>query len=212
MSTDGQTQLALAQLERRRFRDEVMASDPAGRAAMVAQQRAEALAMSLAIVNKALANPGAALLLVGLADDIGVSPGALARYAYVVQGSLTFSAQGQLAIAKRAGHIKAWRWDDVANEQGHPYASTCILTLPDDTEAAETVTMHDYQRGGWKSDQWGKAPATMLRWRAASYALKFHVPDLFLGPTREELDDARLEVVDTGQAHLDAIAAEEEAG
>jgi hypothetical protein len=150
-----------------------------------------------------------------LAVRLGVDPFALMQSLYIVHGKPAFEAKLSIALLHGSGKIRGpirYRFDG----DGDDYGCTAIVTddhTGDEIEGPK-VTREMVVAEGWDKpkksqiSKWVTMPELMFRYRAASFLVRTHYPDVTLGvQTREELEDSVVDVaVVAPPQDLDALA------
>lgn len=138
--------------------------------------------------NQAIANCYIALK---LAKTMGEDPLVVLQNIHIVSGKAGFSAQYMIARANAAGIFKGridWRIDRTPGN----LAVTAFATLKDTgQEVSVTCDMAMAKAEGWdKNPKYRSMPEVMLRYRSATFLVRFYAPDVMLGyQTAEEVTD-----------------------
>jgi hypothetical protein len=138
--------------------------------------------------NQAIANCYIALK---LAKTMGEDPLVVLQNIHIVSGKAGFSAQYMIARANAAGIFKGridWRIDRTPGN----LAVTAYAVLKDTgQEVSVTCDMAMAKAEGWdKNPKYRSMPEVMLRYRSATFLVRFYAPDVMLGyQTAEEVTD-----------------------
>jgi hypothetical protein len=137
-----------------------------------------------------------------LALRLKTDPFMLMQHLYVVHGRPGLDAQISIALLNGSGLIRdtiRYRFDG----QGGEYGCTALVVDASTGESIEgpKVTRKMVSAEGWDKDKgtqrskWTTMPELMFRYRAASYLIRAHYPQVTMGiATREELQDAVIDV------------------
>jgi len=139
--------------------------------------------------EQALANCYIALT---MAEAMGESPLIVMQNIHVVSGKAGFSAQYMIARANASGIFKG-RIDWRITGKGNDLSVTAFAFLADTgQEVAVTCDMAMAIAEGWtKNSKYKSMPEVMLRYRSATFLVRFYAPDVMLGyQTAEEVTDA----------------------
>jgi hypothetical protein len=138
--------------------------------------------------NQAIANCYIALK---LAKTMGEDPLVVLQNIHIVSGKAGFSAQYMIARANAAGIFKGridWRIDRAPGN----LAVTAYAVLKDTgQEVSVTCDMAMAKAEAWdKNPKYRSMPEVMLRYRSATFLVRFYAPDVMLGyQTAEEVTD-----------------------
>ncbi|WP_426163015.1 hypothetical protein [Sandarakinorhabdus sp. DWP1-3-1] len=138
--------------------------------------------------EEALANCYIALT---MAEAMGENPLIVMQNIHVVSGKAGFAAQYMIARANASG-IFAGRIDWRIAGTGKDLAITAFATLRDTgQEISVTVTMAMAEAEGWtKNPKYRSMPEVMLRYRSATFLVRFYCPEVMLGyQSAEEVED-----------------------
>jgi len=127
-----------------------------------------------------------------LAKTMGEDPLVVLQNIHIVSGKAGFSAQYMIARANASGVFAGridWRIDK-SNPQN--LSVTAFATLKDTgQEVSVTCDMAMAQAEQWtKNPKYKSMPEVMLRYRSATFLVRFYAPDVMLGyQTAEEVQD-----------------------
>ena len=131
-----------------------------------------------------------------IAALLGVHPLAVMNEVYFVHGVPSFSTKFKVALLKRSGAIKGrMKFDDETDERGTVVAVTArCVDAEDDEVYTYRVSMKQASVAGWTSNKkYQEIPGVMLGYRAASFLMRRHFPDVILswgmGADTEEIVD-----------------------
>ena len=131
------------------------------------------------------------LIALELASLMNEAPLVVMQNIHIVKGKAGFAAQYMIARANASGVFKGrigWR---IAGEKQN-LSVTAFATLADTGEEVSfTADMAMAQAEGWTSNSKYKTmPEVMLRYRSATFLVRFYAPDVMLGyQTAEEVHD-----------------------
>ena len=111
-----------------------------------------------------------------MARLLGEAPLVLMQHIHMVKGKAGFSAQYMIARANQSGVLrKRITWTEEG--KGDTYAVTACAELQDGTPIAFTVSMEMAKKEGWASNsKYASMPSLMLRYRAAAFLVRLHLP------------------------------------
>lgn len=142
--------------------------------------------------DQAVAN---CLIATQMAQVMGEIPFVVMQNIHIVKGKAGFAAQYMIARANSSGIFKGrlnWRVD---KSDPKNLSVTCYATLAETEEVVEfTVDMAMAEAEGWTSNKKYKTmPEVMLRYRSATFLIRFYAPDVMLGyRTVDEIEDISL--------------------
>lgn len=131
------------------------------------------------------------LIAIQMAEAMGEMPLVVMQNIHIVKGKAGFAAQYMIARANASGVFRGrigWRVTGKADDM----AVTAYATLADTgEEVCFTVDMAMARAEGWTSNSKYKTmPEVMLRYRSATFLVRFYAPDVMLGyQTHEEVVD-----------------------
>ena len=131
------------------------------------------------------------LIALELASLMNEAPLVVMQNIHIVKGKAGFAAQYMIARANASGVFKGrigWR---ISGEKQN-LSVTAFATLADTGEEVSfTADMAMAQAEGWTSNSKYKTmPEVMLRYRSATFLVRFYAPDVMLGyQTAEEVQD-----------------------
>lgn len=159
-------------------------------------QQAEVFAIS-PLVPGHLRNGGEAVarancfIALHLAQAMGENPIVVMQNIHIVNGKAGFSAQYMIARANASGVFDGrinWR----VSGAGKGLAVTAYAVLKDTgEEVSSTVSMEMAEAEGWtKNPKYKTMPEVMLRYRAATFLVRWYCPEVMLGyHTIDEVED-----------------------
>ncbi len=111
---------------------------------------------------------------------------------YLVQGKPGMSAQLAIALANRSGLLRG-PISFKESGSGASYEVKAFATTRDGHEISSKASMKMAQAEGWtRNPKYGTMPEVMLRYRAATFLVRQHLPEVLLGmQTHEELVDVQ---------------------
>lgn len=133
--------------------------------------------------------PANIIIALEFAHRANVSPFAAMQSMFVISGKPGMSAAMAISLARQARVWKHLRYE-VAGK-GETLAVRAIATLDDGIEISETVTYQQANADGWtKNPKYKSLPELMLKYRAATFLIRTHFPEVLFGMhTIEELQD-----------------------
>lgn len=140
-------------------------------------QHAKALADSGMIPRVYQGAPANVLVAIELGEALGIKPIVAINEINVINGTPSPSASLMVSLARAAGHKVRVRND----ESG---AGVCEIIRADDPEYTHRSVWDEKKAraaGLWGKGHWGKDPATMLRWRAASECVRLACSEVLGG-------------------------------
>ena len=167
--------------------------------------QAKFLAASTLIPKTFQGRVGDVLVALGIAKSLGLSTFEVLNALVLIQGRVTFSAQFIIALAHTRGPFKS-RIQYKTEGQGDALSVSAFATMPDDSQASATVTMEMAKREGWtRNPKYQSMPEHMLRYRAATFLVRQHCPEILLGmQTKEEIEDMHIATSETKIESLNA--------
>lgn len=140
-------------------------------------QHAKALAESGMIPRVYQHEPANVLVAIELGEALSIKPIVAINEINVINGTPSPSASLMVSLARAAGHKVRVRND----ESG---AGVCEIIRADDPEYTHRSVWDEKKAraaGLWGKGHWGKDPATMLRWRAASECVRLACSEVLGG-------------------------------
>lgn len=117
------------------------------------------------LAPSSIKTPEAAMFVIMVGRDLGLSPTQALRSVQVIQGKVEIAADMQLALFKRAGGRAVWTTlTDTA--------AVLDLAHPNGDTHRESFTMEDARRAKLGGDNWTKYPKAMLRSRCITAGMK----------------------------------------
>lgn len=126
-----------------------------------------------------------------LAEAMGVNELTVLQNIHVVKGKAGFSAQFMIARANSSGAFRG-RIDWRIEGKGDNLAVTAFAVVADTgQEVSVTCDMAMAKAEGWTSNpKYKSMPEVMLRYRSATFLVRFYAPDVMFGyQTAEEVED-----------------------
>lgn len=138
-----------------------------------------------------------------MAERLNEDPLVVLQNIHVVSGRAGWSAQYMIGRANRSGVFKGrigWR----VTGQGEALSVVAFATLAETGDVVEspTIDMKMAKAEGWtKNPKYQSMPEVMLRYRAATFLIRFNCPEVMLGiPTSDEVEDT----IHSGEIAADA--------
>lgn len=138
---------------------------------------AKALAHAGMIPKVYQAAPANVLVAIELGEALGIKPIVAINEINVINGTPSPSASLMISLARAAGHKVRVYNDDTG-------AGVCEIIRADDPDFTHRSVWDEAKarKGGlWGKGHWGKDPATMLRWRAASECVRLACSEVLGG-------------------------------
>lgn len=141
-----------------------------------------------------------AIVKVQAARQLGIGSIAAMEYLQVIQGKLTITPRGMLALALQRADITF----DVKYEYVNGKVFSCTVSGSRflngrEISHSETFTMDDARAAGLiqPKGNWEKYPKNMLKWRCLGYWLDIVCPDvIFLKRSDEFAPEGKYEIID----------------
>jgi hypothetical protein len=147
------------------------------------------------------------LIATQMAHVMGEIPFVVMQNIHIVKGKAGFAAQYMIARANASGLFKGrlnWRID---KSDPKNLSVTCYATLAETEEVVEfTVDMAMAKAEGWTTNKkYETMPEVMLRYRSATFLIRFYAPDVMLGyRTTDEIEDVSFAEVGDAPEPLNA--------
>lgn len=150
---------------------------------------ANALAASDLVPPHFQKKPSNVLIALEFAHRNNIAPFAAMQSMFVVHGRVGMSASMAISLARKHNVWKKMTYKTTGS--GPSLAVTAVATLHDDSEASATVTMGMANEAGWsKNAVYKSIPEQMLKYRAATFLIRSHFPEVLFGmQTTEEIED-----------------------
>lgn len=142
-----------------------IATTPAAPVDYEREKQGAAMLLKSGLAPIALKTPEAAMFVILVGRDLGLSPTQSLRSINVIQGKVEVAADMQLALLKRAGGRATFLHLD-ANK------AELELTHPNGDKHTETFTMADAKTAQLGGPNWSKFPKAMLRSRVITAGMK----------------------------------------
>jgi hypothetical protein len=150
---------------------------------------ANALASSDLVPPHFQKKPSNVLIALEFAHRNDIAPFAAMQSMFVIHGRVGMNASMAISLARKHNVWKSLTYKTTGS--GASLSVTAIAKLHDDTEASATVTMQMANDAGWSKNAIYKSiPEQMLKYRAATFLIRAHFPEVLFGmSTVEELND-----------------------
>ncbi len=141
-----------------------------------------------------------AIVKVQAAQQLGIGSVAAMEYLQVIQGKLTITPRGMLALALQRADISYSI--DFENRDSRPYSCTVTGTRfinGREIKHTEVFTMDDARSAGLiqPKGNWDKYPKNMLKWRCLGFWLDTVCPDVIFLKRSDELEpEGKYEIID----------------
>ena len=150
---------------------------------------ANALASSDLVPPHFQKKPSNVLIALEFAQRNDIAPFAAMQSMFVIHGRVGMNASMAISLARKHNVWKSLTYKTTGS--GNTLAVTAIAKLHDDSEASATVSMQMANDAGWSKNAIYKSiPEQMLKYRAATFLIRAHFPEVLFGmSTVEELND-----------------------
>lgn len=161
----------------------------------LAQRAAKALAASTLVPKEFQGNIANSMIALELAQRIGASPLMVMQHLYIVHGRPGWSAVFMIASFNQCGRFTAIRYEWSGKEGADDWGCKAYASEKSTGERIDgpLITIGLAKREGWYSkngSKWQTMPQLMLMYRAASWLVRTHAPEISMGlQTVEELGD-----------------------
>jgi len=159
------------------------------------QRGAKALSASSLIPETYRGNLPNCMIALELAQRIGASPLLVMQHLYIVHGRPGWSAVFMIASFNQCGRFSAIRYEWVGTEGKDEWGCRAWATEKGTGEKimGPVITIGLARKEGWhdkNGSKWKTMPQLMLMYRAASWLVRTHAPEISMGlQTVEELGD-----------------------
>lgn len=144
-----------------------------------------------------------------MAEAMGEQPLTVMQNIHIVQGKAGFAAQYMIARANAAGVFKGRIDWEIDKSDPDNLSVTAFGILKDTEKRVEfTCDMNMARAENWtKNPKYKSMPELMLRYRSATFLVRFYAPDVMLGyQTIEEVEDVVLAAPATAPLTAEMIA------
>lgn len=160
-------------------------------------QIATILCKTAAIPDRYKNKPGDCMILIDLANRMGISPIVVAQWSQIVKGNFTWAGQACKALIDNCGKYRDSKYEMF----GEPGTSErgCVLSAikcsTGEIIKGPEVTMKIAKDEGWidkDGSKWKTIPELMLRYRAAAFFARTECPEALMGfYTSDEVRDIK---------------------
>lgn len=161
-----------------------------------AWQMAKTLAASSLVPSSYQGKPSDCMIAIDIAARTRSNWLAVMQHLYVVHGRPAFDAQFSIGLVNNSGAFSPIQYEvdgDDVSEKGYRVRAFSTRAGTDTILYGPWIDWNLVKGEGWdkkEGSKWKTMPDQMFHYRAASWWIKRHAPDLVLGmPTSEELDD-----------------------
>lgn len=161
----------------------------------LAQRAAKALSASSLVPKEFQGNLPNCMIALELAQRIGASPLMVMQHLYIVHGRPGWSAVFMIASFNQCGRFSAMRYEFVGTEGKDDWGCRAWAVEKSSGEriVGPLITIGLSKKEGWfgkNGSKWQTMPQLMLMYRAASWLVRTHAPEISMGlQTAEELGD-----------------------
>lgn len=190
----------------------------------LAQRIAKVFASSTLVPKNYQGNMADCIVALNMAHRIKADPLMVMQNLYVVQGRPSWSSQFLIATFNGCGRFSAIRYEFVGERGSDQWGCRAYASekATGDVIMGAVVTIDLAKKEGWyakNGSKWQTMPEQMLMYRAASWLVRTHAPELAMGIyTREEVEDIGPEIQETtlnslraSSTALDAVGIDGEA-
>lgn len=159
------------------------------------QRGAKALAASSLIPENFRGNLPNCMIALELAQRIGASPLLVMQHLYIVHGKPGWSAAFMIASFNQCGRFSAirYRWSGTEGKEDWGCQAWAKEKATGEEISGPVITIKLAKLEGWydkNGSKWKTMPQLMLMYRAASWLVRTHAPEISMGlQTVEELGD-----------------------
>jgi hypothetical protein len=161
----------------------------------LAQRAAKLLASSTLVPKEYQGNLSNCVVALNMAARIGADPLMVMQNLYIVHGKPGWSSKFLIATFNQSGRFSALRYEWQGTEGKDDWAcrAYAVERSTGETLRGSWVSIGIAKKEGWYSKQgskWATMPQQMLMYRAASWFVNTHAPELAMGlQTVEEVRD-----------------------
>lgn len=161
----------------------------------LAQRAAKALSASTLVPKEFQGNLPNCMIALELSQRIGASPLMVMQHLYIVHGRPGWSAVFMIASFNQCGRFSAIRYQWVGTEGKEDWGCRAWATEKATGEKIEgpLITIALAKKEGWTAksgSKWQSIPQLMLMYRAASWLVRTHAPEISMGlQSVEEIGD-----------------------
>lgn len=170
------------------------------------QRVGQALCNSMLFPKDLRGDLGSAMIISELSDRMDVSPLELAQNIYLIHGKPSFSSKYMTARLNSSGCIIG-TLDVVMSDDKQSCYCKAVDSVSGAGKVGMTVTMEMAKAEGWSTksgSKWKTMPELMLAYRAQSFFINTHYPQVTFGMrTKEDLEDT--EIIDATFENVDPV-------
>lgn len=161
----------------------------------LAQRAAKALSQSSLVPKDFQGNLPNCMIALELAQRIGASPLMVMQHLYIVHGRPAWSAVFMIASFNQCGRFSAIRYEWSGTEGKDDWGCRAWAAEKGSSEKIQgpLITIALAKKEGWydkAGSKWKTIPQLMLMYRAASWLVRTHAPEISMGlQTAEEVSD-----------------------
>ena len=159
------------------------------------QRQAKLLANSTLVPKEYQNNISNCVIALNMANRMGADPLMVMQNLYVVYGRPGWSSQFLIATLNTSGKFSALRYEFLGEEGTDSWGCRAWAIEKETGEKlyGEAVTIGMAKKEGWyqkNGSKWQTMPGQMLRYRAATFFIRAHAPEISLGMhTTDEIID-----------------------
>ncbi len=161
----------------------------------LAQRIANVFSRSTLVPKAYQGNLPNCLIALNMANRMGADPMMTMQNLYVVHGTPAWSAQFLIATFNKSGRFSSIRYEFSGNPGSDDYGCTAKATelATGEVLSGTHITIGLAKKEGWYGKQgskWQTMPQQMLMYRAASWFIRTHAPEIAMGlNTTDEIRD-----------------------
>jgi len=154
-------------------------------------------------------NESNCMLALNMAKSLGLTITMYFQWTYLLKGKLGLESKAIITIANQSGMFKRGiEFDEIGTKKdGDEWGFRAFAEdARYNTIIEETVTIGDAKAAGWITNTWWqKLPRMMLKYRSASFLIKFNRPELLggMGVKEEMMDEAANPIDITDKVNAD---------
>jgi hypothetical protein len=159
----------------------------------LAQREAKMYSVSTIVPKEYQGNTANCMIACEIAHRIGASPSMVMQNLYIVHGKPSWSSSFLIACCNQCGRFSPMDFE--FSGQGDEYGCEAVATVLETGKVLRgtKITWKMVKAEGWDSkagSKWKTMPEQMFRYRAATFFVRTHAPEISLGfPTKDEQYD-----------------------
>lgn len=169
-----------------------------------AQRMAALFAQSPMVPDTYKGNIGSCVIALDMANRMGAAPLMVMQNLYIVHGIPSWSSKFLVACFNKSGRFAPITYETNVNKEKDPNKWYCVahsvILATGETIESDKITWQMVNAEGWNKkngSKWLTMPGQMFRYRAASFLIRAHAPEISFGfYTEEEAFDGATAPVD----------------